>query len=189
MRAGTGVKPVVLIGGASGTGKTTLARAVCQAYAIDHRISTGFIREIIRDQFSEQTYPLLFSYTFRAADPIRALVFQAQLLRRPVDLCIQRARAEGTSLVLEGNHLIPGLYRNADFDAYVMLGAPVGHLHRARLHSATHSRRTISDTDVWGARLIDGYLRGEAVRYGIPILGNGAALARIGQILRRFDVL
>lgn len=176
-------KPVMLIGGAPGAGKTTLARALCHALTIDHRISTGFIREIVRDQFTKQSCPLLFDYTFRSADPIRTLVLQAALLQRPVSLCLRRAREEGTSLIVEGNHLIPALYHDVDADLYVILGAPVAKEHRKRLRGDTHRLRVLTEADLLAVRKIDDYLRREAERHAIPLRQFRGALDEFTQLL------
>ena len=41
-------KKIILIGGVAGTGKTSIARKICNDYNIDHRLGTGFIREIVK---------------------------------------------------------------------------------------------------------------------------------------------
>lgn len=100
-------KPIILIGSSAGVGKTTLARQLCHELGINHRLSTGFIREILRDQISPEQCPLLFEYTFKASKPVDTLVRQAEILERPLRVCIERARYEGTSLILEGNLSLP----------------------------------------------------------------------------------
>jgi 2-phosphoglycerate kinase len=161
-------KPVILIGGTAGAGKTTLARRLCQALNIDHRISTGFIREILCDQTDEAVHPALFIHTFQATDPVATLVEQAQLVYRSVSVCVQRARREGTSLIMEGNHLIPNLYHGIDCELYLILAAPHSAAHRQRLLGKTHAKRALSEADIERARVIDEYLRREAARYNIP---------------------
>lgn len=119
-------KPIILLGGTTGAGKTTLARQLCHEFGIDHRLSTGFIREILRDQTLPEKCPLLFEYTFKAKKPVETLVRQAEILERPLRVCIERARNESTSLILEGNHIIPKLYHSVPCDFYGILAAPMG---------------------------------------------------------------
>lgn len=42
---------VILIGGAAGTGKTSLAKKLCAELNIAHRLGSGFIREIAKVLF------------------------------------------------------------------------------------------------------------------------------------------
>jgi 2-phosphoglycerate kinase len=163
-------KPVVLIGGTAGTGKSTLARELAWQMRFDHRLGTGFLREVARSYHSVESAPELYSFTFRAEKPIDHLVAQARLLKPAIDACIARARNEGTSLVIEGNHLIPGMYRDAPADLYIVLSAPAAAEHQARLHGQSHVKRRLSESDFANARVIDEYLRAEAVRCGVPVV-------------------
>jgi 2-phosphoglycerate kinase len=164
------VKPIVLIGGTAGTGKSTLARRLAWEMRLDHRLGTGFLREVARSYLSPQTAPDLYSFTFRAADPISHLEAQARLLAPAINACIARARNEGTSLVIEGNHLIPALYSKAPVDLYIVLAAPEASEHQARLHGESHSRRRLSESDFANVRRLDRYLREEAAKYGVSLV-------------------
>ena len=163
-------KPLILIGGTAGVGKTTLARRLCHKFGIDHRLSTGFIREVLRDQNTPDKCPLLYEYTFKAKEPVNTLVIQAELLERPLRACIERARQEGTSLILEGNHLIPKLYHDTCCALYAIVAAPDLEEHRRRMIGNTHAQRSVNPDDLARARIIDQYLRLEAVAYGVPCI-------------------
>jgi 2-phosphoglycerate kinase len=163
-------KPIILIGGTAGTGKSTLAGELCASLALDHRLGTGFIREIVKSQYREEDCRELFSFTFRAERPIDNLVAQAARLRSAVEACIYRARTEGTSLVIEGNHLLPALYRNAAADLFVVLTAPERKEDLRRLQGPSHQNRRTTASDFDNVRLIDEYLRMEAARSGIPYM-------------------
>jgi len=158
------LKPVILIGGTAGTGKSTLAQELCTSLKIDHRLGTGFIREIIKTQHEPEACPELYRFTFRAERPLDNLNAQATRLRSAVLGCIRRAREEGTSLVVEGNHLLPELYREAEVDMFVILAAPGLDEHLRRLHGPSHSKRRTTASDFANVRRIDDYLRAEAER-------------------------
>jgi 2-phosphoglycerate kinase len=163
-------KPIVLIGGTAGTGKSTLARELAWEMRFDHRLGTGFLREVAKSFHSPASAPELYSFTFHAERPVDNLTAQARVMKPAIDACIARARKEGTSLVIEGNHLIPELYHDAPVDVYVILAAPEAREHRTRLHGQSHAKRRLSESDIANVRRIDDFLRVEAVRYGIPLI-------------------
>lgn len=164
------VKAVILIGGTAGTGKSTLARELCYRLGIDHRLGTGFIREVVKSQVAEQICPELYRFTFRAENPAGNLLAQARRLQPAISACIRRARREGTSLVIEGTHLIPELYGSAEIDRYLVLAAPDAAEHVRRLRGPSHANRDITLADVDNVRRIDDYFRAETKRYGTPYL-------------------
>ena len=161
-------KLLILIGGTAGTGKTSLARKVSSRLSIDHRLGTGFVREIVKPQTNDKEEPSLYTFTFQATDPIQNLIKQSQRLYKPIKACIERARNEGTSLVIEGTHLIPTIYHNEKVDLYIILAAPEVTEHHKRITGASHSLRSISVQDFENVRIIDRYLEDESRSYGIP---------------------
>jgi 2-phosphoglycerate kinase len=163
-------KPVVLVGGTAGSGKSSLANQLCARLSIDHRIGTGFIRAVLCSETSPERDPELFSFTFHAEDPVAHLQIQAERLRPAVLACIRRAQDEGTSLVIEGPHLLPSMYAQLPVAAFFVLGAPPPVEHRDRLHGLTHARRRISDQDWHNARLLDAHIAADAERHGVPRL-------------------
>ncbi|MFZ0256954.1 MAG: hypothetical protein WAN46_15215 [Gammaproteobacteria bacterium] len=177
-------KPIVLIGGASGCGKTTCARELCCAMGFDHRQSTGFIREILREQISRQDCPLFFNHTFQAADPVCALVTQSELIQPYVRACIRRAQEEGTSLVLEGSHLLPALYHDLDCDLYVMLATPPLAEHQRRLLGSSHTQRPLSATDMQRSRVIAEHLEHQAAAFEVARAPYQNATQAILRLLR-----
>lgn len=176
-------KPVILIGGTAGTGKSTLARELGYRCGIDHRLGTGFIREIVKSQFSETLCPELYRFTFRAEDPVNNLRGQARRLHPAITACIRRAQTEGTSLVIEGNHLIPELYATVEVDLYFVLSAPDVPEHLRRLRGPSHTNREITMTDVDNVRRIDQYLRAETQNHGTPYLAYADNLASFVALL------
>jgi 2-phosphoglycerate kinase len=184
MAAPWAFKPVVLVGGTAGTGKSSLANRLCAELGIDHRIGTGFIRAMVCSETTPERDPELFSFTFRAADPVAHIRIQAERLLPAVSACVERARREGTSLVVEGPHLLPSLCAHLDVDAFVVLAAPPPAEHRARLTGPTHARREISDADARNARAIDAHLAAEAERHGVPRVMYGDNFAEIAAMVR-----
>ena len=169
-------KPVVLIGGASGSGKTTLAGRVRAELGLDHSLGTGFVRAIVQAETSPERDPALFSMTFQAADPVAHIVTQARRLQPAIARCIDRARREGTSIVIEGTHLIPELYHGAGADLYVVLQAPDVAEHTQWVRGATHAHRPVDERDLVNIRLIDSYLMSTAETHGVPVVRSADGL-------------
>ena len=123
---------IVLLGGVSGTGKSFLAAEVAYRLGITRVISTDSIRQVMRAVVSPELVPGLHASTFNAwealippGDPRPITPTREQLLAGFRDQVAQvsvgvgavarRSIEEGTSLVLEGVHLVPGYLRAADY--------------------------------------------------------------------------
>jgi len=170
------LKPIILVGGTAGTGKTTLGSQLSWRLSLDHRIGTGFIREIVKSQHRREDCLELHGFTFRSEHPVANIAAQAARLRPAVIACIERARREGTSLLIEGTHLLPALYHDVVADLFVVLAAPEFEEHKRRLHGPSHLHRRTTEADFANVRLIDEYLGSEAARWGIryePYGGSG----------------
>jgi len=160
---------IILIGGTAGCGKTTLANRLLGHFDLDHRLGTGFIRAVVQSQTDPHIEPWLFVPSYQSSDPIGHLRTQSRRLFPAVSSCIERARTDGTSLVIEGTHLIPELFE--DFGARtIVLTAPDIDVHRQRLVGQRHTRRLIGTADLDHIREIGRFYESEAGRLGIPAL-------------------
>lgn len=111
---------IILIGGATGVGKSTIATQLAHRLGIVRIISTDSVRQVMRAFFSDRLMPALHFSSFDAgravrlpvaedADPlVVGFVEQARLVMTGLEALIERAINEGTSMVLEGVHLVPG---------------------------------------------------------------------------------
>ena len=173
--------PIILIGGANGSGKTWLAGRAGAELRLNHHLGTGFVREVLRSETTPEREPALFDYSFAGPDPVRTLDRQADRLFNAVRRCIERARTEGTSLIVEGTHIVPRRYADlAGVDLYLMLRIPgdADQL-RARATGASHSRREIVPGDLSAIRMLDKHLTTEASQFGISVLDSTTALDRL----------
>ena len=112
---------VVLIGGATGTGKSSVATEVAHRLGITRLTSTDFVRQTMRAFFSREFMPSIHYSSFEAAaavtvpeqearDPILlGFLEQTRNVLVGVKAVVDRALEEGYSMVLEGVHLVPGL--------------------------------------------------------------------------------
>jgi 2-phosphoglycerate kinase len=111
---------IVLIGGTTGVGKSTIATQLAARLGITRIISTDAIREVMRSLFSERIMPTLHTSSFeahqairgpipRSADPvIVGFEEQVRTVCVAVEALVERSVLEGTDLIVEGAHLVPG---------------------------------------------------------------------------------
>jgi 2-phosphoglycerate kinase len=111
---------IVLVGGATGTGKSTVATEAAYRLGITRVTSTDFVRQTMRAFFSAEFMPSIHHSSFDAAaglrepeqadDPVIAgFLEQTRNVLVGVRASIERALEEGWSMVLEGVHLVPGM--------------------------------------------------------------------------------
>jgi len=108
---------VILIGGATGTGKSTVASEIAYRLGITRVTSTDFVRQTMRAFFSRGFMPSIHYSSFAAGDafpesddPLEfGFLQQSRNVLVGVRASIDRALQEGWSMVLEGVHIVPGL--------------------------------------------------------------------------------
>jgi 2-phosphoglycerate kinase len=112
---------IVLIGGATGTGKSTVATEVAYRLGITRVTSTDFVRQTMRAFFSPDFMPSIHHSSFDAGTPLKSaeqeevdpllhgFLDQTRHVLVGVKASIDRALEEGWSMVLEGVHLVPGM--------------------------------------------------------------------------------
>jgi 2-phosphoglycerate kinase len=108
---------MVFIGGATGTGKSTVATELAYRFGITRVTSTDFVRQTMRAFFSRAFMPSIHQSSFEAGDahpdaddPLEfGFLEQARDVLVGVRASSERALEEGWSLMLEGVHLVPGM--------------------------------------------------------------------------------
>ena len=100
---------VILVGGATGTGKSTVATEIAYRLGITRVTSTDFIRQTMRAFFSEDFMPAIHHSSFEGDPVVETFLEQSRAVLVGVHAAIERALHEGWSMVLEGVHLVPGL--------------------------------------------------------------------------------
>jgi 2-phosphoglycerate kinase len=117
---------IILLGGATGVGKTSLGLEVAHRLGIGRVLSTDSIRQIMRIMLSRDLVPALHASSFDAhrtlppellgEDPvIEGFRSQAASVSVGVRATLDRAVEENASLVLDGVSIAPGLI---DLEAY-----------------------------------------------------------------------
>jgi 2-phosphoglycerate kinase len=108
---------LILIGGATGTGKSTVATELAYRFGITRVTSTDFIRQTMRAFFSRTFMPSIHYSSFEAGDafpdaddPLEfGFLQQSRNVLVGVQASMDRAIEEGWSMVLEGVHVVPGM--------------------------------------------------------------------------------
>ncbi len=109
---------IILIGGPSGAGKTTLAVALANLLDIARVVATDDIRQMMRLTLTKELMPTLHTSTYNAwerlpdpslsDDPVVAgYREQARTICVGVDAIIGRCLEENISVVIDGVHLLP----------------------------------------------------------------------------------
>jgi 2,3-bisphosphoglycerate-independent phosphoglycerate mutase len=208
-------KPLILyIGGATGTGKSTLALELAPLLRIQRVNATDTIRQVMRMVFTRSILPALHSSSFEAADPrepgtqdevpgslhdpeyAQLLIdtFEEQATRVCVGVraVVDRALAENTSVLIEGVHLHPAIVPFPDLDglAYqvpLFLSTLNEETHRARFlaRARTTGRRAERYLENFDAiRFLHDHLLQQIEAHERPLLDTSASEPNAGQTLR-----
>jgi 2-phosphoglycerate kinase len=186
-------RPVILLlGGAAGVGKTSIALEVAHRLGIGRVLSTDSIRQIMRLTLSQEIAPALHGSSYDAwtlmapdslgddpvVDGFRA---QAAVVSVGVRASMDRTLAENASMVIDGVSVVPGLI---DLGAYAGLAEviflvvatldPEAYANRFAARAADESRRQahryLGHLDA--ILRIQDHLLEAAERHGIPIVDN-----------------
>lgn len=193
---------VILLGGAPGTGKTTIANLLMNELGLSHHLSTGFIRASISHLLPDRDSRILGRHSYDAyqdldgAAPsetpgveeygplLQGAIRQSMLLKPSIEACIGRAHREGIGMVLEGSHFLPGVLEPSSLEASLLcvLDVPDRATLKMRVLSPNHSRRRLSDDQLTRlVKLQDGIL-GLARIHGQPVIINKDLTKAVEQI-------
>ena len=123
---------VILIGSASGIGKSTIAAELAKSLNIKHLIESDFIRAVVRGIIGKEYAPALHSSSYDAYKHLRnknryesydELVSagfdeHAASVIPGLEKIIQRAITDYDDIIIEGVHLVPGLINIEQFKEY-----------------------------------------------------------------------
>jgi 2-phosphoglycerate kinase len=184
---------ILLVGGGTGTGKSTVATEVAYRLGITRVTSTDFVRQTMRAFFAKEFMPSIHYSSFEAGlglskaeeeesgdAALLGFLDQTRNVLTGVEAALQRALDEGWSMVLEGVHLVPGMITTE------LRGALVVHcvlaIHDEEIHR-THF--WIRDATSEGVRPVDRYIGGlpeirmiqeyvleRAARADVPVIEN-----------------
>jgi len=182
---------IVLIGGATGVGKSTIATQLATRLGIVRVVATDAVREVMRGVFSRELMPALYKSSFEAGDALRepptkdAVVVgfreQVSAVAVGVDALLERAAVEGMSMIIEGAHVVPG-FLELDSRAGRVMAVPVivtvedeamhrNHfLARSADHAARPATKYMEGFDK--IRRVQRYIKSQALSHGVPVIPN-----------------
>ena len=182
---------VVLIGGTTGVGKSTIATEVAHRLGITRISSTDSIREVMRGIFSEDLMPALHQSAFDAWKGLRVPVpqganpvivgfrEQTAVVTSGVKSLIDRALTEGMSMVVEGIHLVPGYIDSSVFENARVVQLVIGvddeqsHLSHFYIREVqTEGSRPLERyrSGFESIRVLGGYIEELAREHDIPVI-------------------
>ena len=113
---------IILIGGASGVGTSSMAFELANRLGLKNIIGTDMIREVMRKIISEELNPVIHKSSFDAYESVRTpairvdavvegFISHVDVVNVGIEAIIERSIKEGISIIIEGVHVVPGFIR------------------------------------------------------------------------------
>ncbi|MCP4908626.1 MAG: hypothetical protein GY910_26930 [bacterium] len=195
---------VILLGGTTGAGKTSVALEVALRLGISRVLSTDSIRQVMRTLIPRELVPALHVSSFDAhrelpaaidseSPAVDGFIAQASAMSLGARAMIDRAVEENASLVLDGVPLAPGLldvegYRDVADVMMVIVArldeeAFASHFAtRAERERRRESQRYVENLDA--ILEIQNYILGLADGHDIPIVDNVDLDSAVRQVIK-----
>ena len=179
---------VVLIGGTTGVGKSTLATMLAGRLGITRLIATDVIRQVLRAFFTHEAMPSVHHSAFEAGG-VEGYREQAEHVGTGVAAIVQRAADEAKPVVVEGVHVVPGALDAAVREHCVVAEALVvvsdEDLHRGHF---THRPGTRPPERYLGhfaqIRDLQGHLAEQARAAGVATIENENVDETLGELMQ-----
>ena len=192
---------VILIGGATGTGKSTVATKIAYELGITRLTSTDSIRQTLRAFFSHEFMPTIHYSSFAAGeaipdadDPLVAgFLEQSRNVLVGVNASIERALQEGWSIIVEGVHLVPGLLPHIDgalvYPCVLTIEDETEHAQHFFSRNEGSERPLATYLDHFAEiRRLQAFIVGRAEREGVPVIANSGPEQAARDVLQLLGV-
>lgn len=195
---------IILIGGASGIGTSSISFELANRLGIKSLLSTDMIREVMRKIVSKQLCPTLFESSYTAEDALTTpappefdktlLGFKDHVETVSVGLTgvIERSIKEGISIIIEGVHIVPGFIDeellNTPNVYMFVLALSDEEIHRGRFYSRCRqlwARRPLKRylKNFTSIRKTHNYIVNVADKNDIPVIENIDVTTTIDEII------
>jgi len=185
-------KPIViLIGGATGVGKSKLAAELAGILEINRTASTDSIREVMRSMVSKELVPSIHVSSYEAGKVVPSLkalnrdeeviygfLDQTDKVLTGIEAVVNRAIKEKVNVIVEGVHLIPGIadkFKDRAYVVHVLLTTLDEEMHKSRFKSREKSSNRVEKKylkNFKAIRKIQEFLLSSAKEKGIPVVEN-----------------
>jgi 2-phosphoglycerate kinase len=190
---------LVLVGGATGTGKSTVATEVAHRLGITRVTSTDVVRQTMRAFFSREFMPSIHYSSFDAApavstddpeaDPVLlGFVEQTRNVLVGVRAVLARALEEGYSLALEGVHLVPGMIPPVDGAVFCQVLLAIDDEEEHASHFWTRGGEGLRPFEKYlsalpDIRRVQDYLIARAATARVPVIENTSIDATVDHVI------
>jgi 2-phosphoglycerate kinase len=179
---------VVLIGGTTGVGKSTLATMLAARLGITRVIATDVVRQVLRAFFTHEAMPTVHHSAFEAGG-LEGYREQAEHVGTGIAAIVQRSAAESTPIVVEGVHVLPGALDGALRDRCLVAEAMVvvsnEELHRGHFGHRGGERppeRYLGSFD--SIRELQDHLAERAAAEGVEVIENDNIDDALGLLMQ-----
>jgi len=210
----SGLPMILVIGGCTGTGKSTVAAELALRLDIGRTQSTDILRDVVRLFVSEQYAPELHTSSYdawrvlpwrdkndldRDSHLIEGFNAQSERLLATIDAVIGRSVKERVSIIIEGIHIHPAYHRRVTHEEAVVIPLLLTNPDAEKLKRHFLRRGEVSPsrgasqylenfTAIWQ---IQEHLVREARRCGVPVIPNAdlddTVRSAIGIITERLE--
>ena len=181
---------ILLVGGGTGTGKSTVATEVAYRLGITRVTSTDFVRQTMRAFFAKEFMPSIHYSSFEAGlgltkaeeeesgdAALLGFLDQTRNVLTGVEAALQRALDEGWSMVLEGALVVQCVLAIHDEE-----------IHQTHFWARDASSEGVRPVDRYitglpEIRMIQEYIVERARRCDVPVIENEAARDAVGAVM------
>jgi len=188
-----GTPLIVLIGGATGVGKSTLAHQMAARLGITRVVSTDMVRQVMRAFFAAELMPFIHFSSFDAASAVRVTLPQETDLSKVgyleqtkavtvgTEALIERGITESRTMIMEGVHIVPGILDRSRWREALVVEIVLA----VRDRDAHRQHFVGRDWESGGVRplkryvdhfaeirRIQKYILARADKFGVPVLDN-----------------
>lgn len=198
---------VILIGSASGIGKSTVSAELAKSLGIKHLIESDFIREVVRGIIGSDYAPALHTSSYMAYTTLRnkknyeteedlicaGFVEHASFVVPAIEKVIERAIKDYDDIIIEGVHLIPGLIDLDKFkdtaNVHFFILSSEEEAHKLRfVKRATEKRRGGKQLDYFKEnRTIHDFLIAEAEKNDVKVIESDEIDTTVHKILSNIN--